>query len=342
MRRIKVLLRFFVAFCAFASLSVFAENSSSKSEKKSAQAWLKKIQSAAQKLDYAGTLVYQRGNQVRASRITHIRDAQREVEKLEILDGTPREYLRTNNEIVTYVPESKLLIVEKRVIKDTFPSILTGDPSKLSANYTISWAKSGRIAGYDSVAIVLLPKDKLRYGYKLWSDKATGLLLRAQTFSEDGSLLEQIGFTQLAIGNIERNSLKPSVLDTQGWNVENRRINQSTSSNLTISAIPAGFKKIHEMKRLLTDTSGAGLNNSQAAPHPALREVSQQVFSDGLATFSIFVEPADQARSEGFVQHGAMNIAVKRQGQFWLTIVGEVPSATIRQVAQSVELKSNK
>jgi sigma-E factor negative regulatory protein RseB len=75
---------------------------------------------------------------------------------------------------------------------------------------------------------------------------------------------------------------------------------------------------------------------------PSQREVSQIVFSDGLAAISVFIEPGTQSRTEGSLQQGAMNILGKRQGEFWLTIVGEVPSNAIRQVANSIEYKASK
>src|SRR5262245_7600289 len=100
-----------------------------------ARAWLRKIQSSAQRLNYAGTFVYQQAGQVRTSRIAHIFDGKTELEKLEILDGRPREYVRRGEEVSSYIPESKLLIVERRVTKDIFPSIFAADPATLADHY---------------------------------------------------------------------------------------------------------------------------------------------------------------------------------------------------------------
>lgn len=81
-------------------------------------------------------------------------------------------------------------------------------------------------------------------------------------------------------------------------------------------------------------------DGSRMSAQPSQREVAQMVFSDGLAAISVFIEPGTQSRTEGSMQQGAMNIIGKRYGDFWLTIVGEVPSAAIRQVANSIEFKS--
>lgn len=344
MRRTLFLFKFVVALSSFIFFTARAEGADPQSDRREAQNLLKKIQAAAQKLNYSGTFVYQQGSQVRTSRITHVLDGKNEIEKLEVLDGKPREYIRNNEEIICYVPEARTLLVEKRVTHDVFPAILAANPADLAQHYNMKKGETGRVAGFDCQAVVLEPKDNLRYGYKLWAEKSTGLLLRAQTLNEKSEVVEQIAFTQIAIGNIERSRVKPSFANTRGWRVENAVMSQVNLANWSVKSVPPGFKKIREMKRLLTDTaaSDSASNNTHAATHPSQREVSQIVFSDGLAAISVFIEPGTQSRTEGSLQQGAMNIVGKRQGDFWLTIVGEVPSAAIKQVANSIEFKTSK
>ena len=125
MRQTRVVLQFVVVLFSFIGFSAQAENSEPPlAEKREAQLWLKKIQAAAQKLNYSGTFIYQQANQVRTSRITHVLDGKNEIEKLEILDGKPREYIRNNEEIACYMPEAKTVLIEKRVAQDVFPAIL--------------------------------------------------------------------------------------------------------------------------------------------------------------------------------------------------------------------------
>lgn len=337
MRQTLVLLRFVVALSSLAAFSTYAENADSLNDKREAQTWLKKIQSAAQKLNYSGTFVYQQANQMRTSRITHLLNGKNEIEKLEILDGKPREYIRNNEEIICYMPETKTLLVEKRVTHDVFPAILAANPSDLAESYDVRKDETGRVAGYDCQAIVLEPKDNLRYGYKLWAEKSTGLLLRAQTLNDKKEVVEQISFTQISIGNVDKNGVKPSFPNTSGWRVENAVMSQVNLSGWTVKSMPPGFKKIREVKRLVSDTSPTTAASTNAQSRP--REVSQMVFSDGLAAISVFVEPGSYSRTEGSMQQGAVNIIGKRQGDFWLTIVGEVPAAAIKQVSNSIEFK---
>ena len=341
MRQTLGLLKFVVVITGFIALSSQAAGPvATASDKLDAQTWLRKIHAAAQNLNYSGTFVYQQANQIRTSRITHLLEGKVEREKLEILDGKPREYIRNNEEIICYVPESKTLLVEKRVTQDVFPAILAANPAELSEHYEIRKGETGRIAGFDCQAIVLAPKDDLRYGYKLWAEKGSGLLLRAQTVNERDEVVEQIAFTQVAIGNVDRSRVKPSFPNTAGWRVENAVMSPAVLTGWSVKGVPAGFKKIREMKRQISDTpASTPLVSGANATRATQREVAQIVYSDGLAAISIFIEPVSQSRTEGSMQQGAMNITGKRQGDFWLTIVGEVPAAAIKQVANSIEFK---
>ncbi|WP_211454634.1 MucB/RseB C-terminal domain-containing protein [Collimonas antrihumi] len=306
-------------------------------DKQEAQTLLKKIQSAAQRLNYSGTFIYQQANQIRTSRITHMLDGRNEIEKLEILDGQPREYIRRNEDVTCYMPEIKTKIVERRVTQDGFPAILAALPADLTDYYNVKMGETGRVAGFDCQAVLLEPRDNMRYGYKLWAEKKSGLLLRAQTLNGKNEIIEQISFTQIAIGNIDHNQLKPSFGNTNSWHAESSVINPSNLNEWTVTGMPPGFKKVRELKRMVADAPAA----KSAPGTPATRrEVSQLIFSDGLVAISIFIEPGSQSRTEGSLQQGALNIVGKRQGEYWLTIVGDVPPAAMRQVANSIELKN--
>lgn len=331
MRRIPALVKLVAVISGVLALSAYARNAGSDFADADARAWLNRMQTAAQRLDYAGTFVYQQGSQVRISRITHVAHGRDEVEKLESLDGGPREYIRTNDDVLYYLPEAKLLVAERHAAQEAFPAILTAESTDLVKYYDLVKEGTDRIAGLACQIIVLHPKDGMRYGYRLWADQSTGLLLRAQTLSANGSEIEQITFTQVAIGNVDPARLKPSVSDIKGWRIENAVASPAHLSGLALKA-PAGFSKIREVKRAVSDTA-------DKAPGSA-KDVSQLVFSDGVAAISVFIEPDTQNLREGSLQRGAMSVLYKRVNGFWITIVGEVPPAAIKQVADSVEFKS--
>jgi len=336
MRQTKLWLAFVVVWFGLVTVSAYADTVDPLAEKRDAQGWLKKIQSAAQKLNYCGTFVYQQANQVRTSRITHVLDGKNELEKLEILDGRQLEYIRRNDDVACYIPESRTILVEKGFTQDFFPAMLAANSADLEEHYEVRKMDGGRVAGYDCQVISLEPKDNLRYGYRLWAEKNSGLLLRAQTINEHHDVVEQITFAQVAIGGIDKNSVRSSFVNTGGWHVEISPMTESASLNWSVAAVPPGFKKIHEFKRMVADRGASPLPGAMVTQH----EVAQMVFSDGLAAISVFVEPGSQSGTEGSLQQGAMNIVGKRQGDYWLTIVGEVPAAAIRNVANSIEFKS--
>ena len=292
--------------------------------------WLARVQAAAQHINYAGTFIYQQGSQVQSSRITHLADASGEHEKLEVLDGQPREFIRHNEDVRCYVPDSKVILSEKRAKSDNFPAVLTAVPIEIDQHYRFARAGMERVAGRSAEVARLDARDKQRYGYKLWSDRETGLLLKAQTIGEQGDVIEQVAFTDIVVGGtIDRARLRPSAPSTEGWRVEKSEMVPADLSGAgwSVAAPIPGFRKIMEVKR-----SFGGR-----------RDVGQIVYSDGLAAISLFIEPADpKGMAEGDARKGPINVVSKRHGDHWLTVVGEAPAASIRQVANSVEYKPPK
>ncbi len=146
-----------------------------------AMTWLKKIAAASRQINYAGTFVYQHGRQMETSRIAHMADANGEYEKLETLDGPPREIIRNNENVTCYLPDSKTVIIEKRTARQ-FPALLPEQLSGIADNYVVTKGEQDRVAGHDCQVIALEPRDNLRYGHKYCADLASGLALRARTF----------------------------------------------------------------------------------------------------------------------------------------------------------------
>ena len=113
-------------------------------------AWLARMVVAARELSYTGTFVYQSGNHTETSRITHVADTSGERELLEVLDGAPREVVRTNDEVKCFLPGEQLVIVERRTQRKSFPARLPESFSSLSEHYSIRMGAMTRIAGLDS------------------------------------------------------------------------------------------------------------------------------------------------------------------------------------------------
>lgn len=292
--------------------------------------WLQKIAAAAKQLNYTGTFVYQSGNHVETSRILHMVDQSGEHEKLETLDGLPREVIRNNEEIQCYLPDSKTVKVEKRRIAGaSFPALLPVQLSSLTENYVIRKGEQERIAGYDCQVLILEPKDGLRYGHKLWAEANSGLLLKA-TVLDKNKVVEQFSFTQVSIGNpIDKELLKPKYAGKGAdWHWDNSSLSNVASVDLgwQVKTQLPGFKKIMETRRTLP---------GKTFP------VGQIVFSDGLVAVSVFIEPlnANAKPVQGLSSQGAIHVYTRPVADHMVTVVGETPAATVMQIGDSVSYK---
>ncbi|WP_277184117.1 MucB/RseB C-terminal domain-containing protein [Caballeronia sp. BR00000012568055] len=327
--------------CAAAMLATahaaFAQGDDPAAQRKSAAALLNRIHDAAQQQNYEGTFVYQRGATVQSSRITHVATrGDGEYESLESLDGAPRRMLRHDDDMYTFVPERHLLVVEHRQSKDSFPALLSTSGDQVLSNYEPKMLGTDRVAGLESQVLELDPKDAYRFAYKLWADAKTGLLLRAQTLDTDGQVLEQLSFSQVRIGGaIDKAAIANGMRSTTGWTVVKPPVQpvDMQAQGWKIAPTIPGFRLIRELRRPMA--------SSQQGQPPI--PVDQAVYSDGLAAISIFVEPVEKStRKEGAGNSGATHVLVKRRGDFWITLLGEVPQATLQQFASTIEYKPSK
>ena len=290
-------------------------------------AWLRKIYNASLKLSYSGTFVYRQGDRSESSRVTRIVDAHADTEKLEALDGVRREIVRNGDEVRCYLPDIKTVKIDKRSKHPTFPALLPAQNSTLSDQYVVTKDETARIAGYDCQAISLKPKDEFRYGYKLWADVATGMLLKARIVNERGEAVEEFTFTQLIIGgSIDREMVKSSFAgQSKQWKVENAGVVRAdlARSGWTVNPGIPGFQKVIEIQRQLRHA----------------HRVSQVVYSDGLAAVSVFIEPVESGQEvrQGLSSMGAVNIYTRELANHVVTVVGEAPARTVRQIGDTVE-----
>lgn len=291
-----------------------------------ALALLRKIHLATQKLSYSGTFVYQQGEETETSRITRIADAAGGIEKLEALDGVPREVVRTRDTVRSYLPDSQVVKVDRRDAR-AFPGLLPEDLAELAHHYVITRGERARVAGLECESVKLMPRDALRYGHKLCADANSGMLLKARVVDHKGRMVEQFSFTQITIGNVSRDKVK-SRHAARNWRVVEIA---ATPANLaaagwSIDSDLPGFRKIVEVRRTLHESETVG----------------QVVYSDGLAAVSVFIEPlaglAEPARS-GLATLGAINIVTREVSGHLVTVVGEAPAASVQRIADRVAFR---
>jgi sigma-E factor negative regulatory protein RseB len=294
-------------------------------------AWLKRMANASRQLNYGGTFVYRHGNQTETSRVAHyVNAAGGEMEKLETLDGPAREVIRTNDQVVCYLPAARTVIIEKRG-KRRFPAaVLPEQLNGVTESYAVRMEAKDRVAGRDCHVIVLEPRDRMRYGHQFCADVATALPLRARTFNEKNQPLESFAFTEVKIGgSFNRDDVKSRYAQhSKDWKVDHSGFptkEAPADTGWVITQQPAGFKKLTEMKRSI-----AGRTTM----------VSHIVYSDGLAAVSVFIEPLPKARIAHHLSHqGAVNIFTRPVADFMVTVLGEAPAATVMQIANSLEFR---
>ncbi len=301
--------------------------------------WIQAVRQAAQRVNYQGTVVYQAGGEMRSSRITHLFDGTNSHERIQTLDGKAREYIRrrsnASDQVQCFIPETRRIVIEERNVEESFPGLSSASPEEILERYKLKLGDVERVAGIECQMLMLEPKDNARYGYRLWVDRASGLLLRAQTLNERSEVIEQIAFTDIRIGErIDRSKLRPA-WSTEGWSVERSDYRKADlSQHGWLVPAPAGFRKTREVARRIAGS-----------------DAMQAVFSDGLATVSVFIEPhslssptsASQVPSGDALQiHGPTSAFSRRVGDSLVTVVGEVPPSTVRSVAGSVEFRGTR
>ena len=296
---------------------------------RSVNEWLMRMHEASRQRAYMGTLVVSAGASMSASRIWHVCDGEQQMERVDTLTGAPRTTIRRNNEVITFAPETKTAWVEKRESLGLFPELLRTPSNAIPEFYGVSESSSERVAGYLADVVNIQPKDDLRFGFRIWSEKKTGLVVKLQTLGEQGTVLEQVAFSELQMdAPVSMGKLERLMRDTKGYEVQRPNLKKTSAEaqGWRLKEPVPGFLPMSCHIREVADAPGA------VAP-------MQWVFSDGLASVSLFVEPFDPQRhsQEKAVATGATHSLTRRIGAYWLTVLGEVPTATLRRFAVALE-----
>ncbi len=310
-------------------------------------ALVRRIQDAAARHSYSGTFVVGAGSQVTSLRVTHVGHGQDQIDRIEALDGELRQVYRHNDRVHVLWPRLHAALVEQRDPGLNLPGQLAGGTSARLDMYELQAGASDRIAGHDANVVLLRPKDNLRHAQKLWLDAATGLLLRTDILDEQGRVLESAGFSELRwIQRPAAQALLSEMHSLKGYRVERTAVvaTDLAREGWGLSQAVPGFQVSYAVRHP-PGLGGGPAQGALPADHatssarPA-REVLQAVFSDGLTTVSLFVEHHDGSRhghAEKASQQGATQLLGLRQGDWWITAVGDVPRATLQAFASRLE-----
>lgn len=330
-------MKHFVLARAFASASLIATLLSSfnvwASEEDSWQI-LQKAAVAARALSYKGIFVCQSAKQIKSVEITHLYDGQNEFARNVVLDGAPREVLNQSGNVVIYNPRNGKIVIEKRRAQNMFPAILPTDLNSIKASYSLRSDESERIAGRPAQVLVLEPKDGLRYSYRFWIDAEYGLLLKSVMFNNRNEVMESIGFNQVSLmSTVALDWFKPKIDHNKSYVMENEQevvADDGSPVDWEVKALPAGYRKVDQVMRKVPGKAGT---------------VTHVVFSDGLASVSLFIEhiakPAKHkpAPKNVLSSTGNTSFYANVNSGHLVTVVGDVPEATVVQIANAVVFK---
>ena len=307
-----------VLFSTLISLPVMADP---------AMDWVQKMSSAMRDLNYRGDFVYMHENQLESMRISHYKDANGEKERLISLNGEAREVIRDNQNLTCIWPSSRKVVVDFSRKNSFSPIFIPEDIARLEKFYEMKLLDNDRVAGMSTVVVHIDPRDKYRYGMKFWINDQNGLMMKSSLINEDGEVVEEVMFTRLKLFDAD----EKLVIDTMPKIDENFTLVRYHSGDSSksfaadnawqLTNTPGGFWRESVLKRKIPGTD---------------HFVQQMVYTDGLASLSIFIEKKTSLSSGGMSSMGAVNAFIRILNDYSVTAIGEVPAVTVKQLAESV------
>lgn len=295
--------------------------------------WLRRMNRALTVLDYEGTFAHSQDGKVEMLRIIHrVKDGVVS-ERLQSLDGSGREFIRRGSKLTCYLPDKRVVLVEHMLPK----SLLLGGIPVINAQtarfYDIRQGARMRIDQHDTRLITVMPKDRYRYGYRLWIDRS-GLPLKIQLWDtrnkRGGHVIDQIAFATLKVrSHIPGSAFKPGI-STAGyrWLRTDAPAPQNGKGKMPewhARWLPPGFHMAMSASQVMPGSPGP---------------VDHLVYTDGLASVSVFVEkhaePLPRRPVVESARMGASYVFSTFVDGHRVTAVGEVPALTVRSIADSV------
>lgn len=295
-----------------------------------ARDWLARMEQAVETMSYEGTFVHIAGGTMETMQVVHrVKDGQ-VTERLFSRDQPGREVIRNDEKVTCIFADQRAVLVEQRKTRERSPlrAALPRYSTELDRWYEFREGGSGRKLGRVVRLIEILPRDSLRYGHRLWLDEATAMPLKVQLVDSSGRTVEEVQFVSIQLpARITDERLEPAVeLAGFSWYVQEgdeAATEVESDPGWTASGVPSGFRLTTARRQVLPGASQA---------------VEHLVYSDGLASISVFVEPAnsvDEALKGASRIGGASAFSTVREGH-QITAVGEVPASTVREVARSL------
>lgn len=287
----------------------------------SAEALLHQMDEASRELSYELSYILIKKNSIEPLRYRHAVEDGETYAHLVYLSGPPREVIQRGREVSYFEPGLDPFTIDSNKMVAPLPPIMKSDIDELAGYYDFIPMGRAREAGVACDVVRIAPKDGARYSYLLWIDTRSKLVMRADLLDRDGEPLEQyravsyvvnakVGEVLKSLKKIELPAvvqLPPQPQADLGWRV---------------NWLPQGFEPISRNRHRLILTE---------------RPVESKMYSDGLFSFSIYVASVDNFTvREQLVRQGRRTLHSHVLKGKEVTVVGDIPPATARRVAESV------
>ena len=281
--------------------------------------WLQRMDQAARTVSYRGDFVFVRGDQMRHMRVVHLVDELGVHQRVSALDGPPTEILLGGGRVVVATAGNHRQQTDAGNLP--FSTVLPQRLQALSGLYHITLGGIERVAEHQAQVVNVQPEDGYRFGFRLWSELGSGLLLRAQMRDSSGEVIEQFSFSRV---ELEATAGQITAAETQGQPAANPQMKKSVQiAAWRVAKVPRGFS--------LQSTSRYAGQHAEMVDH--------LLFSDGLATVSVFIEPlqAGFELATQSVDTGMVNALTGTISDNQVTVMGEVPVATLSMILHSLQ-----
>jgi sigma-E factor negative regulatory protein RseB len=308
-------------YCLLLLLNLsFAASAAGNEEAKS---WLNRLSQSLKQLNFSTSFVVVKNNQAEPYHWLHgVSQDKLELEIIARLNGPRRDVLRKGG-VVSYIePEKEVYSIAATSLTSPIPSIFSHNISDLEGSYRFISVGRSRVLGRVAQLIRIVAKDNHRFGYWLWLDQQSGLLLKTAVITRQGQMLEQIQFTHLDITNdISENLVQ--LQETQLPAVIELTVDDKVATLFwQINWLPKGFKAVKSNRRRI---------------HQNKKPVEFMLFSDGLVDISVYVNPsADKQRPAEYASDGATLVFNRIINGLEVSVVGKIPLATAKKIADSI------
>jgi sigma-E factor negative regulatory protein RseB len=288
--------------------------------------WLERMSTAMSQMSYQGTFVYIQGDELVTMRITHVAGEDGVRERLVSLSGSPREVLRDSSGVRWVLGDDQSVMQDRAFNRNFFPELPLDQQALAAQSYELRLGGSGRIAGQGARNLEIVPRDAFRYGYSLWLENHSGLLLRWELRDSSGTSLARLVFTDFRMGS----EVDPAELEGDG------ALQRFRTVESRLPAVgPAGASPRWRPVQL---PPGFELTAYRCLAGEDEDLFEHLVYSDGLAAVSVYVE-RDGDRSgleQGLSRLGTTHAFSMASEGLLVTVVGDVPAATVRLIGNAV------